>query len=463
MYGTGGMCYNRGMNAQKSNRIDMLSGSLLDKICLFALPLAASSILQQLFNAADIAVVGRFASSRALAAVGSTSSSINLLINLFVGLSVGANVVIAQFIGQHKMQKVAQAVHTVISVALLSGVFLLALGQFAARPLLTLMRTPPDVIGLSVRYLRVYFLGMPFVMLYNFGAAILRSKGDSKRPLFCLTVAGVVNVLLNLLLVIVFRMSVAGVAIATVVSNMVSATLILSFLAREDAPFRLNLRRLALQKEYVLGIVRIGAPAGLQGMVFSFSNVCIQSAINAFGADAIAGGAAANTFEMFAFFPINAFTQACVTFTSQNYGAHQFDRCRKVFRISLLCGILANMTMVGLFLLFRLPLLSLYSTDANVLSFGLVRMLHVLPFDWIMCGYEVSAGALRGTGRSMLPAVITIFGTCVFRLVWVFGIFARDIQFVQLVAVYPASWALTAVIMLSAYALMQRRIMLAQR
>ena len=282
----------------------MLSGSLLDKICLFALPLAASSILQQLFNAADIAVVGRFASSRALAAVGSTSSSINLLINLFVGLSVGANVVIAQFIGQHKMQKVAQAVHTVISVALLSGVFLLALGQFAARPLLTLMRTPPDVIGLSVRYLRVYFLGMPFVMLYNFGAAILRSKGDSKRPLYCLTVAGVVNVLLNLLLVIVFRMSVAGVAIATVVSNMVSATLILSFLAREDAPFRLNLRRLALQKEYVLGIVRIGAPAGLQGMVFSFSNVCIQSAINAFGADAIAGGAAANTFEMFAFFPI---------------------------------------------------------------------------------------------------------------------------------------------------------------
>ena len=445
------------MTAQKSTHIDMLSGSLLDKICLFALPLAASSILQQLFNAADIAVVGRFASSLAQAAVGSTSSSINLLVNLFVGLSVGANVVIAQLIGQNKQQNIGDAVHTVVSVALLSGAFLLVLGQFAARPLLTLMRTPPDVIELSVRYLRIYFLGMPFVMLYNFGAAILRAKGDSKRPLYCLTIAGVVNVLLNLLLVIVFHLSVAGVAIATVVSNMVSASLIVSFLLRESAPFRLSIRRLSLQKNYVLGLIKIGAPAGLQGMVFSFSNVCIQSAINAFGADAIAGSAAANSFEAFAFFPVSAFSQACVTFTSQNYGAHQLDRCRKVFKISLLCGIASNILLISPFLLFRMPLLSLYSTNPHVVSFGLIRMLHILPFSWVMCGYEVSAGSLRGMGHSMLPAVITIFGTCIFRLLWVLAI-PRGSNFAQLTAVYPASWILTTAIMLIMYAALQRRI-----
>ena len=435
----------------------MLSGSLLDKICLFALPLAASSILQQLFNSADVAVVGRFASSQALAAVGSTSSTINLLINLFVGLSVGANVVIGQFIGQNKTRRINEAVHTVVSIALMSGGFLVLAGQFAARPILTMMNTPDDVIEMSVLYLRLYFLGMPFIMLYNFGSAILRSKGDSKRPLYCLFLAGIINLLLNLLLVIVFHLGVAGVAIATVVSNVVSSALILSFLLHEDEPFRLHLPRLALKREYAIRVVKIGAPAGLQGMVFSFSNVCIQSAINSFGSACVAGSAAANNFEAFAFFTVSAFTQACVTFTSQNYGAHQYDRCRRVFRISMLCGILSNMTMVGLFLFFRLPLLSLYSTDAEVVQFGLIRMLHALPFDFIMCGYEVSAGALRGMGHSMLPAVITVFGTCVFRLLWVFTIFTHWSSFEVLISVYPASWTLTALAMLTTYFLVGRR------
>lgn len=442
---------------QSKNQIDMLSGSLLDKICLFALPLAASSILQQLFNSADVAVVGRFASSQALAAVGSTSSTINLLINLFVGLSVGANVVIAQFIGQSKSRRIQEAVHTVISIALLSGLFLVLAGQFAARPILTMMNTPDDVIEMSVLYLRLYFLGMPFIMLYNFGSAILRSKGDSKRPLYCLFLAGVINLLLNLLLVIVFHMGVAGVAIATVVSNVVSSGLIVSFLLHENQPFKLNWRMLSLKREYIIRVVRIGAPAGLQGMVFSFSNVCIQSAINSFGSSCVAGSAAANNFEAFAFFAVSAFTQACVTFTSQNYGAHRFDRCRRVFKISLICGIASNMTMVGLFILFRLPLLSLYSTNEEVIQYGLIRMLHALPFDFIMCGYEVSAGALRGMGRSMLPAVITIFGTCVFRLLWVFTIFTRWRSFVVLITVYPASWTLTALAMLTVYFLVRRR------
>ena len=445
------------MLQKRSNHIDMLSGSLLDKICLFALPLAASSILQQLFNAADVAVVGRFASSQALAAVGSTSSTINLLINLFVGLSVGANVVIAQFIGRAKPKRVHEAVHTVVSIALASGAFLLVLGQFVARPILTMMNTPPDVLEMAVKYLRLYFLGMPFIMLYNFGSAILRSKGDSKRPLYCLFLGGIINVLLNLLLVIVFRMSVAGVAIATVVSNLISSSLIISFLIREEEPFRLNLKELSAKKEYIFRVVKIGAPAGLQGMVFSFSNVCIQSAINSFGSEAIAGSAAANNFEAFAFFTVSAFTQACVTFTSQNYGAQQFDRCRRVFRISLICGIISNMVMVGLFILFRVPLLSIYSTNQQVIAYGLTRMLHALPFDWIMCGYEVSAGALRGMGRSMTPAIITIFGTCVFRLMWVFTVFEHWRSFTVLISVYPASWTITALFMITVYLLVRRK------
>ena len=232
----------------------------------------------------------------------------------------------------------------------------------------------------------------------------------------------------------------------------------MSFLISENEPFKLHLKKLSLKKEYIVRVVKIGAPAGLQGMVFSFSNVCIQSAINSFGSDAIAGSAAANNFEAFAFFAVSAFSQACVTFTSQNYGAHNFDRCRRVFRISMTCGIISNMIMVGLFILFRVPLLSLYSTKSAVISFGLTRMIHALPFDWIMCGYEVSAGALRGMGRSMTPAVITIFGTCVFRLLWVFTIFTRWRSFPMLISVYPASWTLTAIAMLTVYFFIRRKL-----
>lgn len=442
---------------KKSNQIDMLSGSLLDKICLFALPLAASSVLQQLFNSADVAVVGRFAGSQALAAVGATSSTINLLINLFVGLSVGANVVIGQFIGQQKSEKIAQAVHTIVLLALVCGCVLIGIGQIAARPILSLLHTPDDVLDLSVRYLKIYFLGMPFFLLYNFGSAILRSKGDSKRPLYCLTLAGAVNLLLNLLLVIVFKLNVAGVAIATVVSNVLSALLILSFLVHENAPFTLNLRALSLKKEYVVRVAKIGMPAGLQGMVFAFSKMCIQSGINSFGASAIAGAAAAHNYECFAFFVINGFVQACVTFTSQNFGAHQFDRCKKVFRLSMACAIVGNMVVCALFIVFRTPLVAIYSPDADVIRFGILYMLCQLPFDWLMCGYEVSGGAMRGMGRSMTPTLIIIFGTCVFRMIWIFTIFPRHHTFAMLISVYPASWILTACVMLTVYFLVRKK------
>ena len=441
----------------ESHNIDMLHGPLLGKLCLFALPLAASSVLQQLFNAADIAVVGRFASSRALAAVGANSSPINLLVNLFVGLSVGANVVIASLIGKGEARKISDAVHTVVAVALASGVFLLLLGQCVASPLLSLMKTPDDVLPLAVLYLRLYFLGMPFIMLYNFGSAILRSKGDSKRPLYSLAIAGVINVLLNLLLVIVFRLGVAGVAIATVISNLVSATLTVLFLLREEADFRLQPRRLCVRKEHLARMLKIGVPAGLQGMVFSFSNVCIQTAINGFGAAAIAGSAAAITYDSFGYFLVTAFTQSCVTFTSQNYGAQQYERCKRVFALSLAAGTVLNMLLCGSFLLLRVPLVALFTSDADVARFAIARLLFILPFDWLICSYEVSGGALRGMGHSMLPAVITVFCTCVLRLGWVYSVFQRWPSYNVLVAVYPVSWVICGAAMLTAYALVQKR------
>ena len=269
-----------------SHQVNMLEGPLLKKILLFALPLAASSIIQQLFNSADIAVVGRFASSQALAAVGSNGPVINILVLLFTGLSVGANVIIAQYIGQGERKKVNDSVHTVVSLSLISGVFLLLLGQIIAPPLLRLMNTPDDVIDLATLYLRIYFLGMPFIMLYNFGSAILRSIGDTKRPLYCLMASGIVNVALNLLLVIVFNMSVAGVGIATVIADMISAGLVMYFLITEqNEDIRVNLKKLSLKKEYLIKVFKIGAPAGVQGMVFSLSNICIQTSINSFGSD----------------------------------------------------------------------------------------------------------------------------------------------------------------------------------
>ncbi len=447
------------MNQKKtSHKIDMLTGPLLGKLILFALPLAASSILQQLFNAADIAVVGRFASSRALAAVGANSSAINLMVNLFVGLSVGANVVIASLIGKGEANKINTAVHTVISVALASGVFLLCLGQIVAPHILTLMRTPDDVLPLAVLYLRLYFLGMPFIMLYNFGAAILRSKGDSKRPLYALTLAGVINVLLNLLLVIVCRLGVAGVAIATVISNMVSSSMIVWLLLHEEETFRLSFFKLCVKREHLARIIKIGAPAGLQGMVFSFSNVCIQTALNGFGSSAIAGSAAALNYECLGYFIVSAFTQGCVTFTSQNYGAHQYERCKRIYSLSFVSALLLNLALCGAFLLLRRPLIAVYTTEHEVAAFAIMRMALILPFDWLMCTYEVSGGAMRGMGYSMLPAIITIFGTCVFRLAWVATVFAHVKSYIMLMAVYPASWAVCGSAMLIAYFTLRHRL-----
>ena len=318
----------------------MTHGSLWNKLLLFALPLAASSILQQLFNSVDTAVIGRFASSRALAAVGSNSSLIALMINLFIGISLGSNVIISRYIGQKAEEHVKAAIHTAIVVALCSGIFVLVLGQFIARPVLTLMGTPKDVLDLAVLYLRIYFLGMPFIMLYDFSSSILRSIGDSRRPLYALIAAGIINTGLNLILVIVFHLGVSGVAIATVVSNIVSSGILFYILLHEQEPIRVRLSDLSIDWGELKKILIIGVPAGLQGMVFSLANVCIQSMINSFGSNAIAGSAAALNFEFFAYFMVNAFAQTTVTFTSQNYGAGDFQRCKKVYRLCMIFSVI---------------------------------------------------------------------------------------------------------------------------
>lgn len=434
--------------------MDMTKGSLWDKILIFALPLAACSILQQLFNSADVAVVGRFAGSEALAAVGGNGSVISLLINLFVGLSVGANVVISSYIGKKNGQKVREAVHTVFVLALISGVILIFLGGLVAKPLLTLMGTPEEVLNLAVLYLRIYFLGMPFVMVYNFGSAILRSVGDTRRPLYCLVLSGVINVILNLIFVIGFQLSVVGVALATVAANGVSAGLMVYFLthAKEEREIvRLDLHNLKLKKEYVISVIKIGAPAGIQGMVFSFSNVCIQSAINGFGTSAIAGSSAELNYEYITYFMSSSFAQAAVTFTSQNFGAGEYKRCMKVWGLCSVFGIgitgLLSLICVG----GRDFFIGIFSRDPKVKEFAEIRFLRVELFEWMTCIYEVMGGVLRGRGNSLTPALITVLGSCGLRILWIYTVFQKYNDFSVLMTVYPVSWIATSIGMFCAF------------
>ncbi|WP_026207770.1 MATE family efflux transporter [Butyricimonas synergistica] len=445
-------------SSRETVRMDMLHGSLLNKILLFALPLAASSILQQLFNSVDVAVVGKFASSQALAAVGSNGSVISLMINLFVGISVGASVVIANYIGQKNQRGIKNAIHTVSVVTLTSGILLLAIGLFSARPILEMMDTPDDVLDLAVLYLRIYFLGMPFFMIYNFGAAILRSMGDTKRPLYCLVIAGLINTALNLLLVIVFKMSVAGVAIATVVSNMFCAGMVIYILLHEQEPFRLEIKDIKISRPELRKMLQIGIPAGVQGMVFSIANVFIQAATNRFGSNAIAGSAAALTYEYYCYFVVNAFSQAAVTFISQNYGAGQIERCKKVFRQTMLLSVISCALLNGLFVWQEKLAIGIFTSSPEVFRFAAIRMEIVLLTQSIACSYEIAGAALRGLGYSMLPAILTVFGTCVLRLFWVYVICPLLPSFQALMVIYPISWIVTGMAVLIAYHVVQKKL-----
>lgn len=435
----------------------MLHGPLAKKIFMFALPLAASSILQQMFNAADLAVVGRFTNPQAMAAVGSNASVIGLLVNLFVGLSVGANVLIATLVGRGERSQIPDAVHTIITLALIAGITILILGIFLARPILTLMGAPQEVIDLATLYLRIYFCGMPVIMIYNYGSAILRSRGDSKRPFFSLTLAGVLNVLMNLLFVVVFKLHVIGVALATVLSNCVSAGLILYFLIKETDEFHLDLRRLKIRKDHLLRVVRIGLPAGLQTTVFSLSNVVIQSAINSFGTACIAGMTASQNFDFISYCMANSFAQAAVTFTSQNYGARNAKRCRQVWAWSMCMGIGIDMILIAIMMLLRSQLIRIFTTDEEVIKYAMVRFQIVILLHFICGSYEISGGALRGLNRSMVPALISVLGTCAFRLLYVGVWFPQHRSLETLLLVYPFSWVVTSIAMQTAYFIVRRR------
>ena len=444
---------------QPNRQMNMLSGPMLNNIILFALPIALSSTLQQLFNAVGVAVVGRFASSEALAAVGGNTPIITLMINLFTGISVGINAVLANYIGQRRSEeKIQDVVHTAVTLALIAGIVILILGEAIAAPILRLMQTPEEVLPLASLYLRIFLIGLPFLTLYDFGSAILRSVGDTRRPLYALLISEVVNIGLTLLLVIVFQMSVAGVAIATVVANAISAGIVFFFLIKEQMPIRVSLKKIGLRGEEVGRILRIGVPAGLQGVVFSLSNVTIQSGINSFGAMAIAGSSAAQNFEFFCYFLISGFAQAAVTFTSQNYGAMQFDRCKKAFRLCMICGVLACGGLSMLFIIGRVFFVQLYTVDPAVIEFAYQRMFHVLIFQMLCCTYEIGGSALRGLGRSMLPAVLTVLGTCVLRIIWIYTVFPIFGTFTSLMNVYPISWIITGSCVLAAYFIIRRKI-----
>lgn len=439
-------------------KVDMLNGPLFMKILIFALPLAASSLLQQLFNSVDVAVVGRFASSKALAAVGSNAPVISLLINLFIGISMGANVVISNHLGQRDEQSIRHAISTVTLVAAISGLLLMCIGIGVARPILELMDTPSDVLDMAVLYLRIYFIGIPFFLIFNFGAAILRSVGDTRRPLYILVVAGIINTVLNLIFVIGLGMSVEGVAIATAVANAISAAWIIQLLRKEPGVLQLQFKHLRIYKKELKRMLQIGVPAGLQGMVFSISNVVVQSAINGYGAAAIAGSAAAVNFEYYCYYIIVACNGAAISFIGQNYGAQKYDRVRRIYRICLLMGLIGCFIANALFTWQNQFFLSFFTTDAEVIHYGAIRMEGVLLFQFIACSYEVTGSALRGMGESMLPTIMTVFGTCILRIIWVFAVLPHYTGFSHLLQVYPLSWILTGAMVIIAYKLKMRQI-----
>ena len=434
-----------------TNKIDMLHGPLLMRILLFSLPLAASSMLQQLFNSIDVAVVGHFVGSKALAAVGSNAPVISLLINLFVGISMGANAIISNHIGQNDEDRIRRSVGTVGVLALLSGFTLLVLGVSIARPILTWMDTPQEVLDMAVLYLRIYFLGMPFFMIFNFGSAILRSMGDTRRPLYILVVAGVVNTVLNLFFVLVLHMGVEGVAIATSIASAVSAAVMVWLLLREPEPFRLDWKTLRIDRRELSRILQIGVPAGLQGMVFSISNVLVQSTINGYGASAVAGSAAAQNFEYYCYFLITAFNGAAISFIGQNYGAGQMQRVKRIFFICMGLAVTLCFVLNELLVWQGDAVLNLFSTDAEVHRYGLMRMHIALSLQWMACSYEISGSALRGMGRSLMPTLYTIVGTCLLRVVWVFAVVPAWPGFDVLMSVYPISWVITGSMVLLSF------------
>lgn len=442
--------------SKKSYEMDMCNGPLLGKILLYTLPLMAAGILQLLFNAADMVVVGRYAGSEALGAVGATSSLVNLLINVFMGLSVGTNVAVAHYYGAGRYSELSKSVHTAITLSVICGFILCFVGYFFSRPLLEMMGTPSEILPLSVKYMQVYFAGMPVILLYNFGAAILRAIGDTKRPLYYLLGAGVINVFLNLMFVIKFGMGVEGVALATVISQIFSAALIVRCLMQMDGPCKLDLKKLCIDRSETVRIARVGLPAGFQGAVFSISNVLIQSSVNSFGAVVVAGNTATCNIEGFIYNSMNSFHQTALSFTGQNMGAKKFDRVQKVLIICLACVTVTGLSMGLVAWSFGGQLLGIYSKSPEVIAFGLRRMAIIFP-TYFLCGVmDVMVGSIRGMGFSIMPMVVSFTGACLFRIIWILTYFQLAPSLERLYISYPISWTLTSLVHLACFLLVAR-------
>ena len=443
--------------ARISYRMDMTEGPLTTKIIKFTIPVMLTGILQLLFNTADVIVVGRFTGKTALAAVGSTGSLINLLVSLFMGLSIGTNVLVARYQGAKDDKAVSETVHTSIALGIVGGLILLIIGVVATRPLLEMMATPEDVIDQSTLYMRILFFGMPLNLILNFGAAILRAIGDTKRPLYYLTIAGVINLFLNIFLVTVFSLGVAGVAIATVISEGVSCGLILLCLKHETGAIRLYFNRIKINPSKCIDIMKIGLPAGLQGCIFSISNVLIQSSVNSFGSTVMAGNTAASNIEGFVYVSMNSLHQTCISFTSQNFGAGKFKRIKKVLINCLVIVAITGLVLGNSAYFFGKYLLSAYNNEAEVISYGLIR-LSIISTMYFLCGLmDVMVGAMRGIGYSILPMIVSLVGACGLRIVWIYTVFVKfrtlDILFIS----YPVTWTITFLSHLVCYYIVTRK------
>ena len=436
---------------KKEHELDMLNGSLWDKIIIFAIPLALTGVLQQLFNAADVAVLGQFVGKNAIAAVGNNISLIGLLVNLFLGLSLGANVVIAQNIGANRLHVAHAAVSTAFIIALIVGFVIAAIGELLTEPVLEYMDVPADVWTMAETYLRVYLLGLPAIGLYNFESAIFRSRGDTKTPMIALIIASALNLVLNLIFVIEFDWSVAGVAAATVIANIVSAAILFRSLTHEGGIIHLDVKAMTFNKTLLKEIVRIGLPAGIQGMVFSLSNLIIQAAINNLGADAMAASAAAFTIEINVYCFMSAFGQAATTFVSQNYGAGNLPRCKRITWVTMLINGTFYIMVAATILIFAEPLLRFFNSDPNVIELGKLRLLYIVSPQLINVVMEIISGSLRGYGISLAPAVLTLIGVCAIRITWVYTVFANSPTYETLMLVYPVSWLVTTILLCIAY------------
>lgn len=438
--------------------IDMCNGSILDKLVSFSIPLMLSGILQLLFNAVDIIVVGRFTGSEALAAVGSTTALINVFVNFFIGISLGSNVLAARFYAAGKDQEMSETVHTAITLALISGVVMEIVGVVSAKGALQLMDTPDNVLNLSTLYMRIYFVGMPFFMLYNYGAAILRAVGDTKRPLLFLIVSGATNVVLNLILVIRFHMGVAGVAIATVISQGISCVLVLRCLYYSEGSYQLRFSKLGMKARYVKQIFQVGVPAGIQSTIINFSNVLLQSSVNSFGSVAMAGYTAANNILGFLYVSINSITQACMSFTSQNYGVRKFKRMDKILFECLGLTMVVALVLGGGSYLFGSELMHIYTKSADVVACGMDIMLYT-TVTYFLCGImDLFPGALRGMGHSAVPMILSVIGTVGTRIVWIYWVFPQHRALDFLFISYPVSWILTIVMQVVCFYFVRKKV-----